>query len=88
MQSRARYFASRWVYVMRWTKADRKWVAVDGKIRCEVNPPRDPKDPIQRYSWSVRMRGYSTNGGTRSVAESKQAAEQEAAVLKHREPAE
>jgi hypothetical protein len=75
------------VYTMRWTKADRRWVAVDGKSRCEIDPPGDPKDPIQMYSWAVRMGGYRMNGGTSSLAESKQAAEQEAAILKHREHA-
>jgi hypothetical protein len=70
---------------MRWTKAGGKWVAVNGKIHCEIKPPRDPDDTIQRYSWLVRTGSHRMSGGTSSLAESKQAAEQEVAVFKHRE---
>jgi hypothetical protein len=70
---------------MRWAKTDGKWIAANGKIHCEIRPPPDPADPIQKYSWSVRRGSNRVSGGTQSLAESKQAAEQEVAVLKHRE---
>ena len=70
---------------MRWTKASGKWVAVNGKIHCEVKPPRDSNDPIQGYSWLVRSGSHRMSGATSSLAESKQAAEQEVTVFKHRE---
>ena len=73
------------VHAMRWRKAGRKWVALDGHTRCEINPPPDPNEPIQRYFWSVRTRSNMANGATSSLMESQRAAEQEAAVLNHKE---
>ena len=69
---------------MRWTKAGGKWVAANGKIHCEIKQPRDPDDPIQRYSWLVRTGSHRKSGATSSLAESKQAAEDEVTVFKHR----
>jgi hypothetical protein len=73
------------VHAMRWRKSGRRWIAVDGHTRCEVNPPRDPNEPIQRYLWSVRTSSNSASGATSSLMESQQAAEQEAAVLNRKE---
>jgi hypothetical protein len=73
------------VHAMRWRKAGRKWVALDGHTRCEVNPPPDPNEPIQRYFWSVRTRSNMASGATSSLRESQRAAEHEAAVLNHQE---
>ena len=73
------------VHAMRWRKAGPKWVALDGHTRCEINPPRDPNEPIQRYFWSVRTRSNTASGATSSLMESQRAAEQEAAVLNHTE---
>ena len=73
------------VHDMRWRKSGRRWIAVDGHTRCEVNPPRDPNEPIQRYLWSVRTSSNSASGATSSLIESQQAAEQEAAVLNRKE---
>jgi hypothetical protein len=73
------------VHAMRWRKAGRKWIAIDGDTRCEVSPPRDPNEPIQRYLWSARTRSNMASGATSSLMESQQAAEQETAVLNHKE---
>jgi hypothetical protein len=73
------------VHAMRWRKAGRRWIAVDGHTRCEVNPPRDPNEPIQRYFWSVKTSSNTASGATSSLTESQQAAEQEAAVLNRKE---
>jgi hypothetical protein len=73
------------VHTMRWRKSGSGWIAVDGHTRCEVNPPRDPNEPIQRYLWSVRTSSNSASGATSSLVESQQAAEQEAAVLNCKE---
>jgi hypothetical protein len=73
------------LHVMRWRKSGRRWIAVDGHTRCEVDPPRDPNEPIQRYLWSVRTSSNSASGATSSLMESQQAAEQEAAVLNRKE---
>ena len=54
------------------------------QIHCEIKPPSSPNQPIQRYSWSVWTGSYRASGATRSLAESKQAVELEAAVLKQR----
>jgi hypothetical protein len=73
------------VHAMRWRKSGRKWIAVNGQIRCEVDPPGDPNEPIQKYSWSVRTSSNTASGATSSLMESQQAAEKEAAVLNHQE---
>jgi len=73
------------VHTMRWRKSGRRWIAVDGHTRCEVDPPRDPNEPIQRYLWSVRTSSNGAGGATSSLMESQQAAEQEAAVLNRKE---
>ena len=73
------------VHAMRWRKSGRKWIAVNGQTRCEVDPPHDPNEPIQKYSWSVRTGSNTASGATSSLMESQQAAEKEAAVLNHQE---
>jgi hypothetical protein len=73
------------VHAMRWRKSGRRWIAVAGHTRCEVDPPRDPNEPIQRYFWSVRTSANTASGATSSLMESQQAAEQEAAVLNRQE---
>jgi hypothetical protein len=73
------------VHAMRWRKSGRRWIADDGPTRCEVDPPRDPNEPIQRYLWSVWTSSNTASGATSSLMESQQAAEQEAAVLNRKE---
>ena len=66
------------MHAMRWRKSGRKWIAVNGHTKCEVDPPRDPNEPIQKYSWSVHTRSNTASGATSSLMESQQAAEKEA----------